>query len=67
MEAIHFCHYCKQNPGTTNGVVWKGFYDGDTKQKVCWGCRDKHYQEKAATEYKGLFSELPVTLIENIR
>lgn len=56
------CSYCKKDPGTKgNGVVWKGFKDGDTGAIVCFGCRFNHYHKKSKdANLRNLYSELPV-------
>lgn len=57
------CDHCGSNPGTNRlGVVWRGFFDMETKEHCCNKCRTLHYQKKAKTEHKGLYSEFPVTL-----
>ena len=56
------CTHCNLDPGTNkmNQYIWAGFYDSDTKQHVCWGCRKYHYEQKEKAGMKGLFSETPV-------
>lgn len=56
------CVHCQKDPGTKDMGHWKGFYDADTRQKVCWGCRSLHYARKALTSFKGLYSEMPVII-----
>lgn len=67
------CEYCGNNPGAKPGnkwqshgkpFLWNGFIDKDTNQLVCSDCRHKHYEAKAKTEYKYLYSEFPVVLNE---
>jgi len=53
------CEYCKTNPGQKATGVWKGFYDADTRQLVCWGCRALHYRNKFKT-HEQTYSEMPV-------
>jgi hypothetical protein len=55
------CDYCHTDGGNgPNEMLFNGFKDGDNGKIVCWSCRDKHYQEKALTEHKGLHSEFPI-------
>lgn len=56
------CVYCKKDPGADrqNKILWFGFLDKDTNQLVCMNCRKKHYDEKAKTKYRGLYTEFPV-------
>ena len=58
------CGHCGNNPGfkPSNPVLWNGFYDRDTSQYVCWGCRQIHYQKKAIKfNFSGMtYSETPV-------
>ena len=60
------CEYCGENPGPkpSNKFLWNGFLDKDTKQLVCNDCRKNHYQSKSKTEYKGLYTEFPVIILE---
>ncbi len=60
------CEYCGENPGPKlgNKFLWNGFLDKDTNQLVCNDCRKNHYQAKSRTEYKGLYTEFPVIIIE---
>ncbi len=75
---LAFCSHCGINPGTkpesdntppnpspegnNNSCVWHGFYDADTSEYVCWKCYDVHYQKKRNTEFRGCYSEMPVTI-----
>lgn len=60
------CDYCKTDPGTkSDSLVWKGFLDQDNGKRVCFTCQNVHYKNKEKTEYKGLFSELPIIVINN--
>lgn len=56
------CDHCGLDPGTNkkNAWLWNGFYDTDTRQYVCWGCKKYHYEQKAKTGLKGLYSEMLV-------
>lgn len=57
------CEYCKQDPGTKNTGVWKGFEDRDTGQHVCWKCQAHHYRQKFKDHgLKNLYSEFPVVV-----
>jgi hypothetical protein len=58
------CFYCKINPGhkPNNETLWNGFEDKDTKQLVCWECRDTHYRAKSETEFADMYSEYPVMI-----
>ena len=58
------CGYCGVNPGAKadNKLLWNGFLDEDTNQLVCFDCRIKHYENKAKTEFKNLYTEFPVPL-----
>ena len=60
------CEYCGENPGAKPGnkFLWNGFLDKDTNQLVCFDCRKNHYKAKAKTEFKYLYSEFLVMLIE---
>jgi len=57
---LAFCHYCGTNPGVNpeSDNLWNGFFDGDTKEYVCWQCRKTHYQKKSV----GTRSEMPVVI-----
>ncbi|MFN8238607.1 MAG: hypothetical protein U0T77_10595 [Chitinophagales bacterium] len=63
-ERAYTCDHCNQNPGPNprNKALWYGFFDQDTKQYVCMGCKEMHYHVKAKTTPQGLYSELPVTM-----
>lgn len=57
------CEHCHADPGRgKNPNLWRGFYDQDTGQYVCWDCQPAHYQYKATTPQKGLYSEVPVVV-----
>jgi hypothetical protein len=58
------CAYCKKNPGPNpkNKNLWNGFFDGDTKQHVCWGCHDRHYKKKQGKADGTTYTEFPVPL-----
>lgn len=58
------CVHCNANPGhkQNNPQIWNGFYDKDTGEFVCWDCQKLHYEKKLKTEYKYLYSEMPVVL-----
>lgn len=58
------CDYCKKEikPKNKNGIVGSGFYDKDTKQNVCWRCREQHYLVKSKTEYANLYTEFPIII-----
>ena len=58
------CSHCKTNPGCNpnNPLIFNGFYDQDTGEFVCWDCQKLHYEKKSKTEYKYLYSEMPVVL-----
>jgi len=60
----HVCSICLQDPGRDRGIQWNGFWDANTRQLICWPCRDHHYKLKAANGLPGLYSEMPVPLIE---
>lgn len=59
------CDHCGKNPGfkPQNPFLWNGFFDHDTRQRVCYQCREKHYQKKAIefNLIRGMiYSEMPV-------
>lgn len=57
------CDYCNTDPGIgTNGNLFNGFFDSDTKQNVCWSCRDKHYKQKDQGQFAGMHSENPLVI-----
>jgi hypothetical protein len=56
-QAINFCGTCLCRQAG-------GFLDKDTNQLVCNDCRKTHYQAKSKTEYKGLYTEFPVIILE---
>lgn len=58
------CEYCGENPGAKENSenMWNGFLDKDTNQLVCFKCRQKHYEAKAKTKFKYLYTEFPVCL-----
>lgn len=60
------CEYCGENLGAkpSNKFLWNGFLDKDTNQLVCNDCRKNHYKTKSKTEYKGLYTEFPVIILE---
>lgn len=61
------CDYCNKDPGIgTNGNLFDGFFDADTKHHVCNNCKSKHYEWKNKTGFAGMFSELPVVIGLNI-
>lgn len=59
------CDYCGKNPGPRqdNKNIWNGFYDKDMNLLVCWICRGRHYKAKSKTEFKNLYTEFPVPII----
>lgn len=65
---LQHCHYCGKNPGAKqdNKNMWNSFSDKDMNVLVCWICRDRHYKEKAKTEFKNLYTEFPVPIIKKI-
>lgn len=58
------CNYCKRNPGADprNKNLWNGFFDGDTGQRVCWNCRDRHYYIKSNGTGETTYTEFPMSL-----
>lgn len=58
------CDHCNANPGfkPANPILWNGFIDQDTRQHVCWFCRDKHYRIKKGNKPGTTYSEVPVML-----
>lgn len=59
------CDLCKEDPGPSdkNPNLWNGFFDQDTKHHICMKCKNKHYSSKwNNTKFKGLYSEVPVTI-----
>ena len=60
------CEYCGENPGAKPGnkFLWNGFLDKDKNQLVCNDCRKVHYANKSKTEYKGMYAEFPVIILE---
>ena len=56
------CSHCKNDPGRDpkNPYLWNGFKDQDNKQNCCSNCKDHHYQVKALTDKKGMYSEFPL-------
>lgn len=45
------CDYCGKDPGKKKGSdVWAGFKDAMTGHRVCWSCRDRHYENKKQNE-----------------
>lgn len=58
------CAHCGSDPGLKPGssVVWNGFEDQDNRQLCCFGCRERHYLEKAKAGMQGLYSEFPVII-----
>jgi len=60
------CEYCGVNPGAKPGnkYLWNGFLDKDTNQLVCNDCRKVHYANKSKTDYRGMYTEFPVIIIE---
>jgi len=58
------CHHCGNDPGLKAGstVVWNGFEDQDNGQLCCNGCKQVHYEKKAAAGMQGLYSEFPVII-----
>lgn len=57
------CSHCNTDPGIgTNGNLFDGFFDSDTKQNVCWACRETHYKQKGAGEHAGKYSETPLMI-----
>ena len=70
---LAYCSHCGCNPGVKphtdehdnivdGGCVWRGFYDADTSEYVCWNCVRTHYEKKAISEHRGKYSEMPVTI-----
>lgn len=60
---VKICEH-SENPGAKEDSenMWKGFLDKDTNQLVCFKCRQKHYEAKAKTKFKNLYTEFPVCL-----
>lgn len=57
------CDHCNKDPGRgKNFHVWNGFKDLDTKQRVCWNCKDEHYRKKSKTEFHDYYSEIPIVV-----
>lgn len=58
------CSHCGNDPGTKEGsIVWNGFLDKDTGEKVCFNCKDLHYYKKFKNpDLAGLFTEFPITI-----
>lgn len=46
-----------------SSIVLDGFLDQDTKQTVGRCCYEKHYQIKSTTKYANLYSEFPLTTL----
>lgn len=60
------CHICGKDPGTKeNKNLWKGFFDRDTKEYVCWDCQEEHYKIKILTQFAGKYSEVQVIIDKN--
>jgi hypothetical protein len=47
-----------------NQFVLNGFIDMDTKEIVHLSCKPGHYERKARTEFAGLYSETPITILD---
>lgn len=61
------CSICNTDPGIgANGILFNGFYDADTGEKVCWKCRDKHYEIKNRGPYANRYSEMPLVISMNL-
>ena len=55
------CAHCGTVDIGSDGDKYAGFWDADTKQFCCKGCKNPHYARKHQMEgMKGLYSEMPV-------
>lgn len=61
------CTICHTDPGIgPNGILFNGFYDQDTGDRVCWKCREKHYELKNMGPHAHKYSELPLVVSMNL-
>lgn len=55
------CCYCGHSDvAPSNPDLFDGFFDADTKQTVCRGCKPHHYQVKNAGPHRNKYSETPI-------
>lgn len=61
---LPICDHCKKEIFIKKNscTVLDGFFDQDTKQNVCMGCKSQHYKLKQQTKFANLFSEVPLTI-----
>ena len=45
-------------------IVLNGFIDGDTQEIVHLSCKPGHYERKAQTAFAGMYSEMPITIMD---
>lgn len=66
MNNLPICSVCNTPLELKEGFqfVLNGFLDMDTKEIVHLSCKPGHYERKASTEFAGLYSETPLTVMD---